>query len=99
MKLTTEKNGTDLTVNLIGELNTLSAPELRSLFDKELDDVQALTLSFAECDYVSSAGLRILLAAYKYMDAKNGTMVLINVGEGVMEVLQNTSLDGVFVIR
>ena len=99
MKLTTEKSGTDLTVNLIGELNTLSAPELRALFDKELDGVQALTLNFAECDYVSSAGLRILLAAFKFLDAKNGTMVLINVGEGVMEVLRNTSLDGVFVIR
>ena len=50
MNLTTEKNGTELTVRLSGELNTLTAPELSSLLDKELPGVQALTLDFAECD-------------------------------------------------
>ena len=58
MKLTTEKNGTALTVHLSGELNTLTASELSGLLNKELDGVKALTLDFKECDYVSSAGLR-----------------------------------------
>ena len=96
MKLTTEKNGTALTVHLSGELNTLTAPELSALLDKELGGVQELTLNFAECDYVSSAGLRILLATFKKMKAAKGSMILTNVGENFMDVLQNTGLDAVF---
>lgn len=96
MTLTKEKNGNELTVRLSGELNTLTAPDLSALLDSELDSVQTLTLDFAECDYVSSAGLRILLAAFKKMKAAKGTMKLTNVGQNFMEVLQNTGLDGVF---
>lgn len=96
MNLTTEKNGTDLTVCLSGELNTLTAPELSDLLDKELDGVQELTLDFAECDYVSSAGLRVLLATFKKMKAAQGDMSLANVGENFLDVLQNTGLDAVF---
>ena len=63
MTLTKENNGNELTVRLSGELNTLTAPELSDLLKSELDGVQTLTLDFNECDYVSSAGLRVLLAA------------------------------------
>ena len=96
MKLTTEKNGTALTVRLSGELNTLTAPELSALLNKELTGVQNLTLDFAECDYVSSAGLRVLLATFKQMKAAKGDMALANVGENFLDVLQNTGLDAVF---
>jgi anti-sigma B factor antagonist len=96
MTLTTEKNGTELTVRLSGELNTQTAPELSGLLSKELDGVQELTLDFAECDYVSSAGLRVLLATYKQMSAAKGSMELTNVGENFRDVLENTGLDSVF---
>ena len=96
MKLTTEKNGTALTVHLSGELNTLTAPELSALLNKELGGVKALTLDFKECDYVSSAGLRVLLSTFKQMKAATGNMALSNVGENFMDVLQNTGLNAVF---
>ena len=96
MTLTTEKNGTNLTVHLSGELNTLTAPELSALLTKELGGVEALTLDFKECDYVSSAGLRVLLAAFKQMKAMKGSMNLANVGESFKDVLENTGLDAVF---
>ena len=96
MKLTTEKNGAELTVHLSGELNALTAPELSALLDKELSGVRSLTLDYAECDYVSSAGLRVLLATFKQMKAAKGTMRLANVGVNFMDVLQNTGLDAVF---
>ena len=96
MKLTHEKNGTDLTVYLSGEMNTLTAPELSALLEKELDGVQKLILDFTECDYVSSAGLRVLLTTYKQMKAAGGSMELINVGPMFKEVLLNTGLDAVF---
>ncbi len=96
MELSTEKNGAELTVQLSGELNTLTAPELAALLDKELDGVETLTLDFKECDYVSSAGLRVLLGTFKQMKASGGDMCLVNVGENFMDVLQNTGLDAVF---
>ena len=96
MKLATEKNGTALTVHLSGELNTLTAPELSALLNKELGGVKALTLDFKECDYVSSAGLRVLLATFKQMKSAQGKMALSNVGENFMDVLQNTGLNAVF---
>ena len=96
MTLTTDKNGTSLTVHLSGELNTMTAPELSALLNKELGGVQALTLDFKECDYVSSAGLRVLLATFKQMKAAKGSMSLANVGENFRDVLENTGLDAVF---
>ena len=96
MTLTTDKNGTNLTVRLNGELNTLTAPELSALLTKELGGVQALTLDFTECDYVSSTGLRVLLATFKQMKAAKGSMSLANVGENFRDVLENTGLDAVF---
>ena len=96
MTLTKEKNGNELTVRLSGELNTLTAPELSDLLKSELDGVQILTLDFNECDYVSSAGLRVLLATFKQMKAVKGSMNLTNVGKSFKDVLQNTGLDAVF---
>ena len=96
MELTTEKNGTELTVYLSGEVNTQTAPELSALLDETLPGVQALTLDFTECDYVSSAGLRILLATFKKMRAQDGAMSFANVGKGLMDVFQITGLADVF---
>ena len=96
MKLTPKKNGTELTIQISGELNTLTAPELNALLDRELGGVKSLILDFAECDYVSSAGLRVLLATFKQMTADNGSMKLTNVGENIRDVLENTGLDAVF---
>ena len=96
MTLTTDKNGSQLTIHLSGELNTVTAPELSALLDKELGGVKTLTLDFTECDYVSSAGLRALLAAFKQMKAAGGDMKLSNIGENFQDVLQNTGLDAVF---
>ena len=67
MKLTAKKDGTALTVTLDGELNALTAPELSGLLEKELPGVKSLTLDFSACDYVSSAGIRVLLATLKQM--------------------------------
>ena len=55
-----------------------------------------LTLDFAECDYVSSAGIRQLLSAFKRIKAAKGRMQLSHVGENFTDVLENTGLDAVF---
>lgn len=96
MELTTKKNGTELTVLLNGELNTATAPELNALLNTELPATETLYLDFSGCDFVSSAGLRVLLAAFKTLKAKNGQMELQNVGPDFREVLGITGLDAVF---
>ena len=88
LKLTPQKNGEELTISLEGELNTLTAPELSALLEKELPGMRLLTLDFTGCDYVSSAGIRVLLAAFKQMKGAKGGMRLTNVGENFAEVLE-----------
>lgn len=99
MELNSQTNGLDLTIFLNGELNTLTAPDLSALLAKELPGKQSLTLDFTNCDYVSSAGIRVLLATFKQLKASKGTMRLTNVGENFSEVLENTGLDAVFDIE
>lgn len=99
LNLTKKEEGTSITVALDGELNTLTAPELKELLDNIIPKTESLCLDFASCDFVSSAGLRILLNTYKSMKAKNGTMELLNVGSNFSEVLNITGLDAVFNIK
>jgi anti-sigma B factor antagonist len=99
LNLTTKKEGSALAVALEGELNTTTAPELKDLLDKSIPEADALSLDFAGCDFVSSAGLRVLLNTYKSMKAKKGTMELINVGPSFKEVLNITGLDAVFDVK
>lgn len=96
MKMITEKHETELEVCLSGELNAQTTPELSEILNKELSGVKTLTLDFSECDFVSSAGLRLLLLTFKQMKAANGDMKLKNVGENFMDVLENTGLGNVF---
>ena len=99
LNLTTKKEGSALAVVLEGELNTTTAPELKDLLDKSIPETDALSLDLAGCDFVSSAGLRVLLNTYKSMKAKNGTMELTSVGPSFKEVLNITGLDAVFDVK
>lgn len=99
MELTATKNGAELTVAVKGEVNTMTAPELAALLKKELPGMNAVIFDFANCDYVSSAGLRVLLNTYKQMRASRGSMELENVGESLLDVLHNTGLDIVFGVQ
>ncbi|MBR1844126.1 MAG: STAS domain-containing protein [Lachnospiraceae bacterium] len=96
MEFTTQKNGSDLTIALSGELNTVTAPSFSALLESELPGIKSLTLDFTNCDYVSSAGIRVLLSTLKRIKEINGNMKLKNVGENFTEVLENTGLDAVF---
>ena len=89
MKIIKQLNDKELTIKLLGELNTATAPELEEVIKNDLKDVTSLIFDFAELEYLSSAGLRILLVAHKLM-SKDGKMALRHVNEAVMEVLDIT---------
>lgn len=99
LELTSNREGKELTVSLKGEVNTLTAPKLKDLIDGQLPDTDVLVFDFAGCDFVSSAGLRVLVNDYKILKKKGGQMKLINIGKNFSEVLNITGLDTVFGIN
>lgn len=89
MKITKIQDGNSLTVALEGRLDTNTAPELESVFKSSLDGVTELLIDMADLDYLSSAGLRILLGAQKTMN-KQGSMKVANVNDTIMEIFEVT---------
>ena len=83
---------------LVGRLDTVTAPELEKALNDSLDGIADLTLDCENLEYVSSAGLRVLLAAHQKMSSK-GDMKLINVNEIVQEVLEVTGLAGILTVE
>ena len=97
MKMTRTQNGTALEIALEGRLDTTTAPEL----EKELgglNDVTTLTLDFSKLEYISSAGLRVLLSAHKVMSRKGG-MKVTHVNEIVNEVFEVTGFADILTIE
>ena len=89
MTITKKSEGTSLTVAVSGRLDTVTSPELEEELSASLDGVTDLILDFAGLDYISSAGLRVLLSAQKRMNAQ-GSMKVTNVNETVNEVFDVT---------
>ena len=89
--MTIEKkvNGTALEIALEGRLDTMTAPELEKELNASLGSADSLTLDFSKLEYISSAGLRVLLSAHKVMSGKGG-MKVTNVNEIVQEVFEVT---------
>ena len=85
------------TVSLEGRLDTVTAPELENDLQELLPGLTELKLDFANLDYISSAGLRVLLATQKIMD-KQGEMTLTNVSEAVMEIFEVTGFTDILTI-
>ena len=98
--MTIEKtlNGTELTVAVAGRLDTITAPELETSLRESYVGVSKLILDFAALDYVSSAGLRVILQAQKTMN-KQGEMVIRNVNEGINEVFEVTGFIDILTIE
>ena len=78
-----------LTVKLVGRLDTTTAPSLEGEISKELESTKTLIFDFEKLDYVSSAGLRVLLACQKTMNTK-GTMTIKHVKDEIYDVFEMT---------
>ena len=91
------QNGTAIFA-LEGRLDTITAPELETEIKNALPGLNELTLDLANLDYVSSAGLRVFLLAYKAMAAQ-GEMKVCNIKEEVMEVFEMTGLTDILTVE
>ena len=98
MMIYKERNENSLTVALEGRLDTSTAPALEKTLKGSLDGVSELTLDFAGLEYISSAGLRVLLAAQKIMN-RQGSMKLKNVNETIMEIFEVTGFSDILTIE
>lgn len=98
MNITADKNGSSLTLALDGRLDTTTAPELDKILKTSLDGVTDLTLDLEKLEYLSSAGLRVLLSGQKTMN-KQGTMTVRHVNETIMEIFEITGFSDILTIR
>ena len=98
MNITKSMNGNTLTVALEGRLDTTTAPDLEKELKDSMDAATELTLDFDKLDYISSAGLRVLLSAHKTMSKKNG-MKVVNANEMVKEVFDVTGFADILTIE
>jgi anti-sigma B factor antagonist len=98
MTINKTQNGKDLTLALEGRLDTMTAPSLEAELTEDLKEAETLTLDFSKLEYISSAGLRVLLSAHKVMSAKGG-MKVTNVNEIVREVFEVTGFADILTIE
>ena len=99
MKADFQVNGEHMTIALEGRLDTLTAPELQKELDGyQLSEISEIVLDLSKLEYISSAGLRVLLAAQKTM-SRQGEMKLVNVNEIIMEIFEITGFSDILTIE
>lgn len=98
MTITKTKSDDSLTIVLEGRLDTTTAPELESVIKSELDGVTSLVIDMKELQYISSAGLRVLLSAQKIMN-KQGSMEIDNANDEIKEVFDVTGFMDILTVR
>jgi len=99
MKINKNQVGSTLTIALEGRLDTTTAPDLEAELKSGLDGVTELVMDFTKLDYISSAGLRVLLSAHKIMLGKGGSMKVTHVNEIVAEVFDVTGFSDILNIE
>ena len=98
MNINIKKENDATIIELAGRLDTTTAPELEKAINDEGEALENLVLDFKEVNYISSAGLRVLLGAQKKMNAQ-GSMELTNVNEDVMDIFEMTGFADILVIN
>lgn len=98
MTINKNVNGTECVLNLTGRLDTTTAPQLEAEIKATVEGITLLTLDFEALEYLSSAGLRVILATQKIMN-KQGKMVIKHVNETIMEVFEVTGFVDILTIQ
>lgn len=90
MNIEKTENGTEVTLALSGRLDTVTAPQLEEKIQENLSGTEKLNLDFKNLEYLSSAGLRVLLTAHKAMMKSGGQLEIRHVNEVIHEVFEVT---------
>ena len=98
MDIIKNQEGSRVNIALKGRLDTTTSPQLEGELKSDLEDAAALVLDFEKLEYISSAGLRVLLSAQKVMN-RQGTMKVIHVGEVIKEIFDVTGFSDILTIE
>ena len=98
MTINQNKNGSKLTLEVEGRLDTTTAPQLDAEVKSSISGITELEIDFSKLDYISSAGLRVLLSAQKIMN-KQGSMVIHGASENLMEIFDVTGFIDILTIE
>ena len=98
MTIDKKKDGSKLVFALEGRLDTTTSPDLETQLKESTDGIDDLVFDLAKLEYISSAGLRVLLSAQKIMN-KQGSMKVINVNEDIMEIFDVTGFSDILIIE
>ena len=98
MNIEQNRNGNALTLALEGRLDTMTAPQLEAVLKEALPGVEALTFDLEKLDYISSAGLRMLLSAQK-TKSRQVTMKVKNANEMILEIFEVTGFSDILTIE
>jgi anti-sigma B factor antagonist len=93
MEVKFNKQDSTLTVAISGNIDTVTAPELDTKLQENLSGIKDLILDFAAVDYISSAGLRVILVANQQLEDADGTMTIKNANDDVRDVFEMTGFD------
>lgn len=93
MNITAHKRQNTCTLLISGRIDTLTAPELEKAFSENADSCEKMIFDMSGADYISSAGLRVLVSSHRNMEKKNG-LVLKGVKGNVSDILKMTGFDG-----
>ena len=98
MEITKKATAEKMEFAVSGRLDTMTAPQLENEISSSIEGIKELVLDFANLEYVSSAGLRVILAAQKAMN-KQGSMKIINVCDDINEVFEITGFSDILTIE
>lgn len=94
MQITTNISNQNLIISLSGRLDTITSPQLEEEVNRHsFDEIETVTLNMRELEYISSAGLRVILMLYKKLTSVKGKLRLINVNDMIMEIFTMTGMD------
>ena len=94
MQITTNISNQNLIISLSGRLDTITSPQLEEEINRNsFDEIETVTINMRSLEYISSAGLRVILMLHKKLAGINGRLKLINVNDMIMEIFTMTGMD------
>ena len=93
MTISSIQEGSCLTLMVEGSINSQTSPEFEKAVNASLENADRLILDFSEVNYISSAGLRVIISAHRWMEGKGGSMVIRGVSKSVLETFELTGFD------
>lgn len=99
MELTKEFDKKTLTISISGHIDATTAPELEKMAKEEFNKCEKMIFDFTKVEYISSAGLRVLLSSHKLMASKGGELIIRNVIGDVRNILDMTGFSGFLTIK